>query len=238
MNCRRARGGRTVGWVTGYGQFCPVAKATEVLGQRWALLVVRELLCGSTRFGDIRRGMPTCPPATLTKRLRELERAGVVSRDEDGRAVAYRLTAAGAELAPIVGDLAVWGQRWVRSDYSDGELDAEVLLWDMRRYLKPGLGERTVVTSIELDVGRTRRWFWIVVDQQAVDICMVDPDRPVDLVLSTDLRTLTEVWMGDTTMRGAAQAGRLRLTGPRSLVECFPDWLGQHPFLSEVAPGR
>lgn len=215
-----------------------MSKALEVLGQRWALLVVRELLCGSSRFNDIRRGMPTCPPATLTKRLRELERAGVVSRTEDASGVTYRLTSAGAELAPIVDDLAVWGQRWVRSDYGDDELDAEVLLWDMGRYLRPGLGEGTVVTAVELDVGGRRRWFWIVVDQQAVDICMVDPDRPVDLVLSTDLRTLTEVWMGDSTMRRAVQAGRLRLSGPRRLVERFPDWLGQHPLLADVAPAH
>lgn len=222
-----------------YGQFCPVAKAADVLCQRWTILIVRELLSGSTRFAEIQRGVPGCPPATLSKRLKELVAAGVVEKS-GGSAGTYQLTEAGAELFPLVESFGRWGQRWARSSYPSEELDVEVLLWDVRRFLDPtGLGvERTVIElAVTMPDGGCRR-FWVTVQPAGVDLCMVDPERPVDAVVSASLRELTRVWMGDTTFETALGAGTIRVAGPDSLVRRLPTWFGQHPILAPIGPAH
>ena len=119
-----------------YGQFCTVARGAEVLCERWTALVVRELLCGSTQFNELRRGVPRMSPTLLAKRLRSLEDAGVVRRTEDGRATSYHLTAAGEELRPIVMALGHWGARWIGSRLTPGQLDVGFLMWDVRRFVR------------------------------------------------------------------------------------------------------
>lgn len=222
-----------------YGQFCPLSKAAEVLCPRWSLLVVRELLAGSTRFRDIQRGVPGCPPATLSKRLKELVAAGVAQRVDSMDGVGYALTAAGQELQPIVDGMGMWGHRWVRSTYDEKELDAEMLLWDMRQYLDPaGLDVPRAVIELALALpGGGRRTFWIVVDPTAVDICMIDPKRTVDAVVAVSLRVLTRIWMGEQTFAQASAVGEVSVSGSRSLVRRLPNWLGQHPFLVGVPRG-
>ena len=221
----------------GYGQFCPVAKTAEVLCERWAVLIVRELLCGSLRFSEIQRGVPRISPGLLTKRLRSLEDAGVVERRATERGADYVLTAAGWELFPIVQAMGVWGQRWARSRYTPDELDPALLMWDMRRMLQPvGLADARTIVQFRFSaapVGKST--YWLVVDG-AIDLCLVDPSFPVDLVVRADLRSLTAVWMGDRTIREALADGGVVLDGPRALVRRFPAWLGQHPVLAEVGP--
>ena len=118
--------------MSGYGQFCPVAKAMELLDERWTMLVVRELLLGSRHFNDLRRGVPKMSPALLSKRLKSLTRAGVVEREEiDGR-TAYSLTECGKELADVVDALGAWGVRWI-GELGEEDLDPHLLMWDMRR---------------------------------------------------------------------------------------------------------
>jgi DNA-binding HxlR family transcriptional regulator len=234
-------GRRTVVGVTAtYGQFCPVSKAADVLCQRWALLIIREVLSGSSRFRDLQRGLPGCPPATLAKRLKELEAAGVLSRTGSGAAVSYGLTEAGVELYPIVEGFGVWGQRWARSSYGPDELDAEMLLWDMRRFLEPaGPGGSPAVLELRITSPDLRpRRFWMVADGVAVDFCLIDPERPVDVLMESDLRALTEVWMGDVQIADAIASGAITLTGPRALVAAMPGWIGRHPVLGSVAPVR
>ncbi|HMJ74521.1 MAG TPA: helix-turn-helix domain-containing protein [Iamia sp.] len=222
---------------TTYGQFCPVAKAADVLGTRWAILIVREMLSGSRRFGEIQRGVPGCPPATLSKRLKELVAGGVAVRHDGPDGVVYDLTEAGAELFPIVEGLGRWGQRWVRSAYGPDELDADLLLWDVRRFLAvDGLGvDRAVVELRVRSAGRTQR-YWIVIDPGAVDLCLVEPQRPIDLLVEADLRTLTQIWMGDVAFAAAVDDERIVLSGPRSLTRRFPTWFGQHPILAGEPP--
>lgn len=219
-----------------YGQFCPVAKAAEVLCERWTVLVVRELLGGPARFRDLQRGVPGCPPATLSKRLRELASVGAVRRS----GASYELTEAGMELYPLVEALGVWGQRWVRSRYGPDELQAEQLLWDLRRFLDPaGLGVAGAVVELHVTTpGEPVRRFWFVVDRGTVDLCLVPADRPVDLLVVADLRALTEVWMGDTTWAAAAERGGLEVIGPPALAQRLPGWMGRHPVLAGVAPAR
>lgn len=219
-----------------YGQFCPVAKTAELLCERWMPLVLRELMCGSSRFSDIQRGVPTISPALLSKRLRQLVAAGVVDRTTSGRGAAYALTEAGWELYPLIEAMGTWGQRWVRSDYGPDELDPTVLMWDMHRMLQPGgLAEtRTVIEFWIRDAPPRRTTYWLVVDE-SIDLCLADPGQEVDLRVNAELRALTEVWMGDVTMRDALAAGRIELLGPPALAGRFPDWLGRHPVLGGVA---
>jgi DNA-binding HxlR family transcriptional regulator len=226
--------------VSEYGSFCPVSKAADVLCERWSILVVRELLAGSTRFVELRRGLPACPPATLSKRLKQLEAADVVDRVEVGGSVSYRLTDAGEELYPIVQAVGEWGQRWVRSSYPDGDLDADELLWDVRRFLDPAGLERDPCV-VQFDVAlpdRRNKSYWFVVDHGAVDLCDADPRREVDLTVEAHVRTLTRIWMGDDTYADARRAGLVTATGPRVLVRRLPAWFGQHPILAPVAPAR
>jgi DNA-binding HxlR family transcriptional regulator len=223
--------------VVGYGQFCPVAKTSELLCERWVPLIVRELLCGSRRFGEIQRGVPLISPALLTKRLRQLEAGGVIERVPSGHGSDYVLTEAGVELYPIIEAMGVWGQRWARSRYAPDELDPALLMWDMRRMLQPaGLSPtRTVVEFRFDDAPAGKSAYWLVVDG-AIDLCLVDPGLPVDLWVRAELRALTQVWMGDHRLRDAIDSGTITLDGGGALVRRFPDWLGQHPVLAQVAP--
>jgi DNA-binding HxlR family transcriptional regulator len=221
---------------SGYGQFCPVAKAAEILGERWTPLVLRELICGSTRFNELRRGVPLMSPSLLSKRLKTLERAGIIERSPDPRAgsVEYRLTEAGVELRPIIEQLGVWGKRWTRSDLERRELDPGLLMWDIHRRLNTEKvpARRTVVGFEFTDVFDSMRRWWLVVDRGSVDLCLKDPGYPVDLQVTTDLHTLTAVWNGDTPLRGAVATQRILLEGPRELRRAFPSWLALSLFAS------
>ena len=225
--------------MSGYGQFCPVSKAAEVLCQRWTPLVLRELLVGSTRFNQIRRGVPTCSPALLSKRLKELEVAGVVERTSTDAGTSYTLTEAGRELFPLIQGLGEWGQRWVRSDYGPDDLDPGLLLWDVRRFLAPGeFGDRRVVIQLTFpSMDPKQRYFWIVVERDDVDLCLTDPGFDVDVGVEADLRTLTEVWMGDARFTDTLADGRITMRGPRELTRRIPDWFGQHPILAGIGRG-
>src|SRR3990172_1670046 len=146
----------------GYGQFCPVAKAAEVLGDRWTLLVVRELLCGSRHFNDLRRGVPLMSPSLLSQRLKQIERAGIIEREPDRQnkqGMVYQLTAAGHELTPVVMMLGNWGKRWARSDLKREDLDPALLMWDMHRRLNTENlpTQRTVLQFEFRDVNTAKR---------------------------------------------------------------------------------
>lgn len=200
-------------------------------------LIVRELLCGSRRYSEIQRGVPLISPALLSKRLRQLESAAVIERNQDGRNSDYSLTEAGWELYPIIEAMGVWGQRWARSTYTPEELDPALLMWDMRRMLQPA-GLAPARTVVEFRFARApvgKSTYWLVVDS-SIDLCLVDPGHPVDLRVRAELRCLTEVWMGDRTFQDAINAGAVELQGPRSLARRFPTWLGQHPVLAKVGP--
>jgi DNA-binding HxlR family transcriptional regulator len=224
--------------VEGYGQFCPVSKAAEVICQRWTPLILRELLVGSTRFNEIRRGVPTCSPGLLSKRLKDLERARIVARDASAGSISYRLTEAGQELLPLVLGLGEWGQRWARTDYRPDELDPGLLLWDVRRNLRPGgLGTRPVTIQFVFPaLAAKRRFYWVVVDAHDVDLCLTDPGRPVDATVEADLRTLTQIWMGDARFTDAIADERIVLRGPTRLTRRIPAWFGQHPQFAHVRP--
>jgi DNA-binding HxlR family transcriptional regulator len=221
---------------SGYNQFCPVAMAAEILGARWTLLLLRELLVGSTRFNDLRRGVPRMSPALLSKRLKDLETAGIVTRCEvsgEPGVFEYQLTAAGRDLQNVVEAVGNWGQRWVETETTLENLDPELLMWDIRRNIdpKPMPRRRTTIQIIFKDLAKARQSWWLIVQPgQDVDLCSVDPGFDVDLYLSTDLRTMTEIWMGYATIARAKERGKLFVSGNRQLETTMRSWFSLSPF--------
>ena len=219
-----------------YKQFCPVAMASEVLCNRWTMIIIRELVCGSTRFNDLKRGVPRMSPALLSKRLRDLEATGIIQRVVTSGGHEYRLTASGRELEPIVKAFGVWGQRWVETNPTLQNLDPELLMWDMRRSIDLGAlpRRRSVVQFTYSDLPQKKQRYWLVVEANGeVDVCSIDPGYEVDLYVTTDLRTLTAIWLGITSLRSATSTGAIVIVGDRSLETTFPTWIGLSPFAAE-----
>jgi len=219
-----------------YHQFCPVAMASEILGSRWTLNVVRELVCGSTRFNDLRRGVPRMSPALLSKRLKELEQQGIVRRVPSARepdVMEYHLTPAGEELAPIIEAIGVWGHRWTETKPQLEKLDVGLLMWDMRRSLKVAQmpPRRVVIQFIYHDLNESERNWWVLAEpKDGADLCAIDPGFNVDLYVRTDLRTMTAIWMGLDTIAKAREDDRLSLIGDQALSANIVDWLGFNKF--------
>ncbi|MCT8970480.1 winged helix-turn-helix transcriptional regulator [Microbaculum marinisediminis] len=219
-----------------YNQFCPVAMAAEILCTRWTMVLLRELVAGSSRFNELRRGVPRMSPALLSKRLKDLEDAGIVERRpvRGGEAISeYALTPAGRDLQPVIEAVGVWGQKWVETNASLEKLDPSLLMWDMRRNIDPSPmpDSRSTIQVIFSDQPEARRNWWLIVQQGAdVDLCSVDPGFDVDLYLATDLRTMTEIWMGYVGADAAKADGRLMVTGSRRLERDLKTWFGLSPF--------
>ena len=225
--------------MTGYGQFCPVAKATEVIGEKWTLLVLRELLLGTTRFNDFQRAISRMSPTLLAKRLRHLEECGIIIRKKISgqKGYEYRLTAAGKELGPLIEVLAVWGMRWARGQMTDDELDVEFLMWDVQRRLQTQhLPDGETVICLVFDELEKHKTWWLLVDGDAVDLCTEDPGKDVDLYISSSVRSIAEVWKGDLDMRAALRDKSIRAHGLRHLIRTMPDWFGMCLY-KEVRPG-
>jgi DNA-binding HxlR family transcriptional regulator len=221
-----------------YGQFCPVAMAAEIVCTRWTALVIRELLCGTTRFNDLRRGVPRMSPTLLSKRLKELEEAGIVrqERETPGGAGEYRLTEAGEDLRPIIMSLGFWGQRWVDSRLSLRNLDPTLLMWDMRRMLNPQpLPRRRCTIRFQFpEAGGGRSSHWLVVEPDgAVDLCSVDPGFDVDLFVNGSLHAMTSVWMGHSTVAREIEDCRLEVVGDAEIARSMQAWLGLSAFAKE-----
>jgi DNA-binding HxlR family transcriptional regulator len=220
-----------------YGQFCPVAMAAEIVCTRWTALLLREFMAGSTRFNELRRGVPRMSPALLSKRLKELEQAGIIERRRGTKSedADYHLTPAGRDLRDVVWSLGMWGQRWIEAQVSLKNLDPSLLMWDMRRNLDPTpLPPRRSTVHVQYpELPAPRRNWWLIIDNGQVDLCSVDPGYNVDLYAVTDLRTMTAIWMGITSVQGEIDAGRLLLTGDVGLQRSMQRWLGLSPFAKE-----
>ena len=221
----------------GYKQFCPVAMAAEVLCTRWTMVLMRELVAGTTRFNDLRRGVPRMSPALLSTRLKELELAGVVERkplkSEKG-VFEYHLTEAGQDLRPVVEAVGMWGQKWVESSLSLKNLDPSLLMWDMRRNLNPTPlpSVRTVVQFLYSDLPVSKSNWWLVIEPEGdVDLCWSDPGFEINLYVTTDLRTMTAIWMGLGTIE--SEKDKMELLGERNVAETMQIWLGLSPFAKQ-----
>ncbi len=222
----------------GYSQFCPVAKACEVLTERWTPLVLRELLCGSRRFNDLQRGVPLMSRSLLAKRLRELEDVGLVEQraaPEDRRGNEYHLTPAGEEVRPIIESLGAWGQRWIVSDVDRDDVDPSLLMWDIRRNVRSvELPPRRIVIKVEFtNATRSQRRWWLLFDADGCDVCMTNPGFESDLDLTVDARDLTRYWIGRLTWPELIRCQDTGIVGPRWVQRSLPKWLGRSSF-SEV----
>ena len=208
-----------------YGQYCSVARALDILGERWTLLIVRELLCGSTRFNDIRRGIPRISRTMLSARLQGLADAGLITRGS-----AYELTEEGRALAGIVRELGTWGQRWLPRTLTREQLDADALLWDMRRRVRTDeLPATPVLARIDYRTGVR----FLLLRRGEVSVCSTNPGFPEELRISGSLRTLIGWWRGDLSLADARAEGML-VEGRRDLVRAFPRWFERYLFAAVV----
>ena len=216
-----------------YGQFCPVAKAMELLDERWTMLIVRELVTGSERFNDLRRGVPRMSPALLSKRLAMLTKAGIVDRRGDR----YVLTDAGQELRPIVEAVGAWGVRWI-GELGEMDFDPKLLLWDMHRNIDHSAvpGPRTVVEFRFSDMPPATRNWWLVITPDEADVCDTDPGHGVAVTVRTPLRTMVRVWRGDIGWSAALRSGDLTVQGGTALRRALPRWFTLSAFAAVPRP--
>jgi DNA-binding HxlR family transcriptional regulator len=215
-----------------YGQFCPVAKAAEILTERWTPLIVRELLMGSRRFNEVQQGVPRAPRSLLVQRLRALERVGIIERRAVGRINEYHLTPAGLDLIGVIERMGEWGQRWAQPQVNPADMDPDLLMWDMRRRIHlDRLPASRVVVQFDLR-GAHRRSYWLVLERSEVSVCLKDYGFEVDLLVTADSLALHRVWLGHVDLRSAMRDGSIEIEGRRDLVRAFPGWLALGYFAS------
>ncbi|MBI2515459.1 MAG: transcriptional regulator [Opitutae bacterium] len=212
-----------------YGQLCPIAKAAEVLGERWTILIIRELLLDNSRYSGLQRALSKISPTLLTKRLNQLQACGLVVRQTvpGQRRAEYHLTPAGRELGPVVIGLGQWGMRWARGQMGDSELDVQMLMVDFSRRIDRAQlpGGRVVIEFNFTGLPKFARW-WIVVEADGErELCVDHPGHASDVQIRADLRTVAEIWIGDTDIQAARRDGRLRLSGEPALLRSLPIWL-------------
>ena len=217
----------------GYSQFCPVAKGAEIFNERWTPLIIREMMCGSKRFNDFKRGNPMMSPSLLSQRLKFLEEAEVIERrTSKGEAAEYFLTKSGEDLGEIVARLGLWGLKWARSRLTREDYDPQLLMWDVRRRIDvSGFPERRVVISFMFqDMPSNRRAYWLVVDHGEVDLCVKYPGFDVDLAFVTTSKVMADIWMGYSTVKKEIRNKKLALTGSSGLKTSLDDWFSYSLF--------
>ena len=223
-----------------YNQFCPIAKATEILGEKWTILIVRELLMGGTRFNDLQRGLGDVSPALLTSRLKSLESQGMIARRKISgqKGFEYFPTEACRELLPVVKSLGDWGMLWARHTILDADFDAEFLMFYLERSIDPEklIGTETVIKFRFSDLTEQQNW-WLLVESGKAQVCLKDPGKDVNVFFNCSVRTMHDVWMGDRTYRDALKSGDLRIDGDLALTRNVQAWLKPSVFAdSDRAP--
>jgi DNA-binding HxlR family transcriptional regulator len=212
-----------------YGQFCPVAKASDIIGERWTVLILRELLLGTRRYNDFLRGLSRISPTLLSKRLKTLEERGLIVRKcpPGKKNHEYYLTACGRELEPLIECLAVWGMRWARGQLADTELDVEFLMRDLQRRLQTDyLPDGETVLCFTFNELETFKTWWMVVGEDEADLCTENPGKEVDLYINSGVRDMVKIWRGDLSLRKALREMLVRTQGNKHLIRSMPDWLG------------
>ena len=214
-----------------YGQFCPLAQATQLLCERWTLLVVREMIAGSTRFSELQKGVPLMSPTLLSSRLKMLVKAGVIDQTGSKGSYTYNLTQAGLELRPVVELLGAWGHRWVPSNLNKGDMDAGLLMWDMRRTVDPTVfpSHRIVVQFEYPDAPQGSRDWWLVSENGEIELCLSDNGFDVDILIKCPLKKMTEVWICQQRFSDAVKKGDIKVMGDPKLANKLQEWLRSSP---------
>ncbi len=216
-----------------YGQFCPIAKAAEIIGEKWSLLIIRELLMGSTRFNQLQRGLSLISPTILSKRLNALCDYGLIVKKKipGQQGVEYFPTSSCQELLPIIQNLGNWGMRWARSNLTEKDYDVELLMLYLKRSIDPNqlIGRQTVIRFKFTDIETYPDW-WIVVVENNVDLCVNDPGKDIDVYITTTVKTMVDIWIGDATYRKAIKSGLLTLVGDSFLTRDISSWMKNSTF--------
>lgn len=210
-----------------YGQFCPLAQAAQLLCERWTLIIVREMMAGSTRFNQLQRGAPLLSPTLLSTRLKQLVKAGVVEMHDGKPGPTYHLSRSGLELRPIIEHFGIWGHHWVGSNLSDGELDAGLLMWDMRRSVdSDAFPKRKIVVQFDYpDAPPGARDWWLVSEGGEIDLCLTDNGYDVDILIQCSLRTMTEIWTCRRKFSDAVKDRDVIVKGDSRLANSLQPWL-------------
>jgi DNA-binding HxlR family transcriptional regulator len=221
-----------------YGQFCPISKAVEILGDKWTLLIVRELLMGGRRYSELQRGLSQISPTILSKRLDSLSRYGLVLKKKipNQKGYEYFPTRSCSELLPIIMSLGEWGIRWAKSNLTEKDYDVELLMLYLQRSIIPEnlVGDETVIRFKFTDIKEYPDW-WMVVQDNKVDLCTNDPGKDVDVYFTTTVKTMVDVWMGWNTYRKAIANDELKLVGPKALINNVSTWMEDSVY-TDAAP--
>ena len=221
-----------------YGQFCPIAKATEILGEKWTILIVRELLMGGSRFSELQRGLSLISPTMLSKRLDSLESHGLVVKKKISGQKGYEYfpTKSCKELLPIIKTLGDWGMRWARANLPDDDCDVELLMLYLKRSINPDnlVGNETTIRFKFTDLQEFSTW-WIVVEGDDIDICSNDPGKDVDVYFTCNVKTMVKIWMGDSSYKKSLAGDDLKIVGPKALTKDIGSWM-QVSIFADMVP--
>lgn len=216
-----------------YGQFCPIAKATEIIGEKWTLLIIRELLMGGSRFNELQRGLALISPTILSRRLDSLSEHGLVLKKKipGQRGFEYFPTESCQELLPIIRSLGDWGMRWARSNLTEKDYDVELLMLYLKRSIVPGklIGRETAIRFRFIDIETYPDW-WLVVTGEEIDICVKDPGKDIDVYFTSSVKTMADIWMGDNTYKKAIRDGSLKIVGNKVLTHNISAWMSNSIF--------
>jgi len=211
-----------------YGQFCPIAKASEIIGEKWTLLIIRELLMGAHRFNEMQRGLSLISPTILTKRLNSLVDHGLVLKKKISGQQGYEYfpTESCKELLPIIKSLGDWGMRWARDNLTESDYDVELLMLYLQRSIRPDklVGNETVIRFKFTDIKDLSNW-WLVARDKDVDVCVKDPGKDVDVYFTCPVKTMIDVWMGELSYRKAVNSNKLKVVGPSVLTRNIFTWM-------------
>ncbi len=223
-----------------YGQFCPIAKATEILGEKWTILIIRELLMGGARFSELQRGMSQISPTLLSKRLDSLSQSGLVQKRKipGQKGYEYFPTESCRELLPIIQSLGEWGLKWAKSSLTDKDYDVELLMLYLQRSIRVDrlVGRETVIRFHFTDVDKYPNW-WLLIRGEDVDLCVDDPGRDVDVYFTTTVKQLACIWMGECSYREAIREGRLKLVGEPALTDNVSRWMANSVY-ADLPPAK
>lgn len=223
-----------------FGQFCPIAKATEILGEKWTILIVRELLMGSSQFNELQRGLSMISPAVLSKRLNTLVEYGLIYKKKKPGQKGYQYLPSNAakELLPIFIDLGKWGMRWTREHLTEIDFDVDFLMLYLQRSIRPDKlpGAQTTIRFQFIDIKTQPNW-WVLVENETVDVCTNDPCREVDVYFTSTVKCLSDIWMGESSYKKEIRDGNLKLVGRRELTKDVTVWLSNCIFAEESRGG-
>ncbi|MFC1664617.1 winged helix-turn-helix transcriptional regulator [Pseudomonadota bacterium] len=216
-----------------FAQFCPIAKSTEIIGEKWTILIIREILMGGSRFNQLQRGLSLISPAVLTKRLATLVDYGLIDKKKipGQKGYEYHPTESCKELLPILLSLADWGMRWTRTNLTESDYDVNLLMLYLQRSIDPKhlTGNETIIRFHFTDLKDAPDW-WLMVKNNEVDICTTDPGKEIDIYFTTTVKTMTDVWMGEDTYRKAIRNKNMTVVGPPLLTGNISSWMNNCMF--------